>query len=326
MERGRIPHSLPMKNLLIFIKEPLYFSRCESIIIFDFYIKICFNITSFGVPREEAFRYIRGFIFYFYSFHFMNTQKIQASTRGFTLVELIVVITILVILGTIAFINLGGMSASARDSQRTSDLGQINKQIMILQAKNGVSYTNMLSGTTTNTLTAASGANLGGTGVTANSYIGGDVNYSVLGIDQTKFQDPISKVAYKMGATTLAGGSYELAAKLEETTTALVLGTFKSRNATTGTITSTGANNLITLSTADIGKFFVGDIVGNGAYTGTINKVVVNGTNGVSITLSTGTTTTGSLRLGATDTLGLIKSITTSSQIPVIDKGADLPY
>lgn len=75
----------------------------------------------------------------------MNTQKIQ--TRGFTLVELIVVITILVILGTIAFLNLGGMSASARDSQRTSDLNQINTQIMTLQAKNSTTYVSMVTGT-----------------------------------------------------------------------------------------------------------------------------------------------------------------------------------
>ena len=77
----------------------------------------------------------------------MNTQKIQTGTnvKGFTLVELIVVITILVILGTIAFLNLGGMSASARDSQRTSDLNQISQQIMVMQTKNGVAYMSMLS-------------------------------------------------------------------------------------------------------------------------------------------------------------------------------------
>lgn len=79
----------------------------------------------------------------------MNTQKTMTSTnvKGFTLVELIVVITILVILGTIAFLNLGGMSGSARDSQRTSDLTQINQQVMTLQAKSGVSYVSMVSGT-----------------------------------------------------------------------------------------------------------------------------------------------------------------------------------
>jgi len=37
-------------------------------------------------------------------------RRIKIKTRGLTLVELIVVITILVILGTIAFVQLGSFS------------------------------------------------------------------------------------------------------------------------------------------------------------------------------------------------------------------------
>ncbi|MDD2917329.1 MAG: type II secretion system protein [Candidatus Gracilibacteria bacterium] len=48
---------------------------------------------------------------------------------GFTLIELIVVITILVILGTIAFLNLGGFQSSARDGRRVSDMANIGKAI-----------------------------------------------------------------------------------------------------------------------------------------------------------------------------------------------------
>jgi prepilin-type N-terminal cleavage/methylation domain-containing protein len=46
-----------------------------------------------------------------------NTKK-----QAFTLVELIVVITILAILGTIAFISLQGYSQDAKNSKVTSDL------------------------------------------------------------------------------------------------------------------------------------------------------------------------------------------------------------
>ena len=59
----------------------------------------------------------------------LNTKK------AFTLVELIVVITILAILGTIAFISLQGYSADARNSKRTSDLGNIQSAISLKQVE-----------------------------------------------------------------------------------------------------------------------------------------------------------------------------------------------
>jgi prepilin-type N-terminal cleavage/methylation domain-containing protein len=55
---------------------------------------------------------------------------------GFTLVELIVVITILVILGTVAFLNVGGFSGSARDASRVSDIANISKGLDIYRTKN----------------------------------------------------------------------------------------------------------------------------------------------------------------------------------------------
>lgn len=54
----------------------------------------------------------------------MNRQK-----QAFTLVELIVTITILAILWTIAFISLQGYSADARDSKRISDVNHIKTSL-----------------------------------------------------------------------------------------------------------------------------------------------------------------------------------------------------
>jgi prepilin-type N-terminal cleavage/methylation domain-containing protein len=53
-------------------------------------------------------------------------NKKMNSYLGFTLVELIVVITILVILGTIAFLNLSGFQGSARDGDRITTLKNID--------------------------------------------------------------------------------------------------------------------------------------------------------------------------------------------------------
>ncbi len=57
-----------------------------------------------------------------------NKSNIKLNV-AFTLVELIVVITILAILWTIAFISLQWYSASARDSKRVSDIQNIKKSL-----------------------------------------------------------------------------------------------------------------------------------------------------------------------------------------------------
>jgi len=58
-----------------------------------------------------------------------SVRRPAYTTRAFTLVELIVVITILAILGTIAFISLQWYSSQARDSKRLSDIQNIKKSL-----------------------------------------------------------------------------------------------------------------------------------------------------------------------------------------------------
>ncbi|NDK19556.1 type II secretion system protein [Candidatus Gracilibacteria bacterium] len=67
-------------------------------------------------------------------FSLKNSKKL----RGFTLVELIVVISILVILGTIAFLQFGSFSSSARDSSRISNVANLKKGLDMFQIKTGV--------------------------------------------------------------------------------------------------------------------------------------------------------------------------------------------
>lgn len=48
---------------------------------------------------------------------------------GFTLIELVVVMTILAILGTIGFLSVGGYSSRARDSERLTDIASLSKTL-----------------------------------------------------------------------------------------------------------------------------------------------------------------------------------------------------
>jgi prepilin-type N-terminal cleavage/methylation domain-containing protein len=58
----------------------------------------------------------------------MNTQKIRKAVlnrHGFTLTELIVVVVLLAILGTVGFLSMQGFSSKSRDSNRAISLKQI---------------------------------------------------------------------------------------------------------------------------------------------------------------------------------------------------------
>ncbi len=259
----------------------------------------------------------------------MNTQKIQA--RGFTLVELIVVITILVILGTIAFLNLGGVSGSARDSQRISDLNQINTQITVTQAKNGIVYANLV--TTSADSKALTSPSVAGVTPSASEYTAGDLNYAALGIDSAKMKDPTAKVAYKIGQTTLAGGAYELSAALEDNNGAkagLVMGTYRARTqaetASSGAVVA-ATDTKITLTNTPM-NFEVGDVIMGTTGTGKIIAISSDGKTltlaGANIVAAAGAT----LKLAAADEMkGLTASgSSTANANAVTNKGTFLPH
>jgi prepilin-type N-terminal cleavage/methylation domain-containing protein len=61
----------------------------------------------------------------------------KKSQKGFTLVELIVVMSIISLLSSIVLANLNGYIAKARDSKRISDFEQISKAFYIYYAQKG---------------------------------------------------------------------------------------------------------------------------------------------------------------------------------------------
>lgn len=123
---------------------------------------------------------------------------IRNTKKAFTLVELIVVITILAILGTIAFISLQGYSGEAKNSKVTSDLRNIASAIETASTRNSVTLsqvatataltTNEVSGVTfwPNADTLATNA---GSGIT---YKVANVDFAAIGQNGEDFKDPNS--------------------------------------------------------------------------------------------------------------------------------------
>lgn len=65
-------------------------------------------------------------------------KKNLPSNKGFSLVELLVVITIIAILSVTAYVALGGQVAKARDSKRIENVAALSKALEIYYAENAV--------------------------------------------------------------------------------------------------------------------------------------------------------------------------------------------
>ena len=140
------------------------------------------------------------------------------QNKGFTLVELIVVITILAILGTIAFISLQGYSTDAKNSKVTSDLRNIasaleaertqSSAVLATFLEGDLNTANGVAGNFGSWVTISSGANYGV----------GNMSFSVLGQNGTDFKDPNNNNGeYLFAYGTVDGHSgYQLAGQIIE--------------------------------------------------------------------------------------------------------------
>lgn len=66
-----------------------------------------------------------------------GTPLRKGTPFGFTLAELIVVITVLAILATAGFVMLSGHLSSARDSSRATEVGQVSRAVELSAVQNG---------------------------------------------------------------------------------------------------------------------------------------------------------------------------------------------
>lgn len=245
------------------------------------------------------------------------------TKSAFTLVELIVVITILAILGTIAFISLQGYSADARNSKRTSDLSGIVSSLTIKLAT-GMRIFSLMADDTS----ALNNPSIAGADQTSTNYKAWVVNYSALGMKTSDFQDPNGD-DYVAGASDKIGGVYQIAATIESDNgdVAELIGNYNPRGSlTTSTWAVTVAGQVVTLDDwKDAFRFKVGDTLTDEATQ--VLVVTKVSADGLSLTVTWNTNTgTGVIGLTAAETAGLIDVVGGTWILPITDGGSNLAY
>ncbi|MBX4205782.1 type II secretion system GspH family protein [Candidatus Microgenomates bacterium] len=124
--------------------------------------------------------------------------------RGFTLIEILVVIAIIGILSTLAIISYTGVQKSARDTQRKSDLKQYQNALEVFSNKNGGFYP---SETTAG-------------GVSVSSTVCGDMDLSNCPSDPRNVEDSTFDYKYQSNGSNsgVDATNYVFWSKLENTT------------------------------------------------------------------------------------------------------------
>ena len=241
--------------------------------------------------------------------------------KGFTLVELIVVITILAILGTIAFISLQGYSADARNSKRTSDLNNLAGKMNILSTE-GIALLSFVNGTTGR----LTGISISWSWVTdGTDYEASIPNYLVLWVKTSDYKDP-NGLEYQIGLTTKKAWEYELAAVMERWTgekEAKVVGTYSPRG--TGAITPISGMDTTTikLGDGDLNKFRKGDYIITDLGSWSIINAISPDFSLLTLNVAgTGTT----IALANPESAGLIGSVASWSVAVTNGSTTDLPY
>lgn len=165
-------------------------------------------------------------------------KTLLARKQGFTLVELIIVVSIIAILAALSFIALSGETANARDTKRASDLKTIEDAISQSNAKSKtIAY-----GNATSVVTNA--------GITVSGTRGANISaVSNVVFDSTILpQAPVDPRELAYVAAFLSSNLYQLAAVKENadtgTPTAVVQGSFRA-----GSVVDRSVNALTTSDT-----------------------------------------------------------------------------
>lgn len=243
-------------------------------------------------------------------------MKKAQNKKWFTLVELIIVITILAILGTIWFVSFQWYTADARNTKRTSDLSSLQWALEAKRAWTSLSLVWFVDSTTSSKITdpnmSIAWQIVASSWTLYNAWI---MNFALLGIWAESFKDP-NWFDYSFGATSLKNWQYQFAATLEwEQPTAIVKWDYKNRTATGSKVTwvvSARNNKMFQITdTATLWRLFVWDTV-----TDWINNRIVKNVSSdltyitVNDTIQSGTT---SLELALNEFEWLIGNYATAS-------------
>ncbi len=265
----------------------------------------------------------------------------------FTLVEVLVVVTILALFWTIAMFAFRGYTVEARNSKRVTDLNSIKTSITT-QITNGLNIMGLVTLVYDNQI-PISGASLAWVIPTYSiNYTAGTLNYTPLNMIAEDFYDPTTIGPYVIWVHTInKWGAYQLAARLEAIddpiNRALILWNFKPRSLTpttgfinAGNIAGNGGvwQKIFTLlGGIDTNIFKVWDTVsGTPAFTSwTTRKITKISADGKSITLdipltNAGSTTLTALSLNAVETQSLIDEGTRTADALVLNGWSALPY
>lgn len=182
--------------------------------------------------------------------------------KWFTLIELIVVITILSILATVWFISYSSYVVTARDTQRKSDLSIINNEIkkVLLNWFNLISLVN----TWTINNTWSWEFYIWWKNLSLNSsYKAWSINFDYLINISNKLFDPKTKNDYVLW---IYNNNYEIASSLEETKTSYIVSSYKKRTSSWTIVSLTwtidaSTNSISLLNKEDSIKFQIWDYI-----------------------------------------------------------------
>lgn len=282
----------------------------------------------------------------------MHLTKNARKNSGFTLVELIVVITILAILATVGFVSYQQWISQSKNTVRSTDLTNL-KGLISMKHNDGVKISRFVAsadaavGYVGNKWTGAAMPRVAGSNSTANDLFSGELYYGILGLND-EMHDPENKIksgeskgqAYRFGGTDRKGGQFQLAATLAgNQIKAIQVGTYNDRHI--GEITGTWQSDNRTFkpdaaSMSDAGKLLIGDVLTDKT-TPTKKATIINITADGDLYFPPNSGTAGAATFQALDEdVGLIGSgytvVTTDvppsgTQTGVIDGSFDsLPY